>query len=169
MADLDRVRYKVQRMLSKKWDVKLGNRPETIGDYTLNFESTQLNIIIDEKTFGGDDSVVVRCHAPILYNVPLSPELYEWVSTVGASYDFGTAVVVQLEDESQDQPTEGNLWLCHTLLGDYLDPQELHWAVGAVGFTADRLDDELQSKFGGRRFADFFTSEQSDDEPDGYI
>ena len=177
MVDLDKVRIKVQQMLSKKWKVSLGNRPATVGDYILNFDSTELNVMIDEKTFGGDDSVVVRCTAPILYHVPLTPELYEWVSTVGASYDFGNVMIVQVEDEPQGQPNKGNLWLSHTLLGDYLDPQELHWAVGAVGYNADRLDDELQSMFGGKRFADFFTSEQSDEdtseqsdeEPAGYI
>ncbi len=42
----------------------------------------------------------------------------------------------------------------HTLLGDYLDEEELHNAVGAVVTTADRLDDELQSRFGGKRSED---------------
>ena len=41
-----------------------------------------------------------------------------------------------------------------TWLGDYLDEEELHNAVGAVVTTADRLDDELQSRFGGKRSED---------------
>jgi hypothetical protein len=169
MVDLDKVRYKVQKILGKRWNVSLGNRPQTMGDYILNFESTQLNVMIDERSFGGNDSVVVRFSAPILYGVQLTPELYEWVSTQGSSYDFGCVRVVPIESETGDPANEGNLWFNHTILGDYLDPQELHWAVAAVGFTADSLDDELKPMFGGKRHADFFISKDSDEEPAGYI
>jgi hypothetical protein len=43
----------------------------------------------------------------------------------------------------------------HTLLGDYLDEEELHWALYQLLNTADKLDDELKQKFGGKRLADF--------------
>ena len=38
------------------------------------------------------------------------------------------------------------------LLGDYLDEEELTHTVVAIAGTADILDDELQAKFGGKRF-----------------
>ena len=40
----------------------------------------------------------------------------------------------------------------HNLLGDYLDAEELMYAVGGVASSADELDDELVAKFGGRTF-----------------
>ena len=47
----------------------------------------------------------------------------------------------------------------HTLLGDYLDPEELRSAIGAVATTGNDLDDEVQDRFGGERWADPSTSE----------
>jgi len=40
----------------------------------------------------------------------------------------------------------------HSLLGDRLDADELVNAVEAVGAMANQLDDELQPRFGGRKF-----------------
>jgi hypothetical protein len=40
----------------------------------------------------------------------------------------------------------------HSLLGDYLDEEELGRAVGGMLFVADNLDDELEKQFGGSRF-----------------
>jgi hypothetical protein len=53
-----------------------------------------------------------------------------------------------------DDGRTGILGFEHAILGDHLDAPELHQAVAAVGFTADRLDDELQARFGGKRLAD---------------
>ena len=186
MADLDKVKYKVQQILAKKWNVRLGNRPNTMGDFILDFESTRLQIMIDEYQAQGDDSVIVTCAAPILYGVPLSDELYKWASTIGADASvLGHASIHPSTEGPQGQETTGNLWFSHTLLGDYLDPQELNWAVGAVGFTADNLDDQLQTQFGGHRAIDLPPAEKhptdgsesverpdrtpSEDDPAGYI
>jgi hypothetical protein len=38
------------------------------------------------------------------------------------------------------------------LLGDYLDEAELAYAVAWLLGTANKADDELQSRFGGLRF-----------------
>jgi len=42
----------------------------------------------------------------------------------------------------------------HTLLGDYLDPDEIEAAVILVAFSADDIDDEIAKLFGGTRFSD---------------
>ena len=42
----------------------------------------------------------------------------------------------------------------HTLLADYLDPEELVQAVVAVAVTADDVDDTVHDKFGGKRYTD---------------
>ena len=42
----------------------------------------------------------------------------------------------------------------YTLAGDNLDPGELKNALFMVATTADKKDDELQAKFGGKRIED---------------
>ena len=47
-----------------------------------------------------------------------------------------------------------NLIFSHTLLGDFLDQPELETAMWGLLSVADRWDDELQPKFGGKRSSD---------------
>ena len=68
----------------------------------------------------------------------------------GGNYFFGHVTV---QDDSNN-PGKLFLMMSHTLLGDYLDEGELSGALYAMLGTADRLDDELKGKFGGKRLAD---------------
>jgi hypothetical protein len=146
MADLNEVTAKVQRILAKHWRVELTES----GGFFLRLESTGCGINCYQDPDDGDDSpVFVRVSAAILFDVPVTNDLFRWVATEGADYRFGNAHLYL--DESE---TTAQLFFSHTLLGDYLDAEELNYAVAAVGFTADRLDDELLSLFGGRRAAD---------------
>ena len=45
------------------------------------------------------------------------------------------------------------------MLGDDLDPDELHSAIEVVAITADREDDRLKQAYGGRRYADLVSGE----------
>jgi hypothetical protein len=50
---------------------------------------------------------------------------------------------------------EGNMTTIQcNVLGDDLDHSELTTALLLAGLTADRLDEEFQSRFGGMRFID---------------
>lgn len=51
-------------------------------------------------------------------------------------------------------PGEVLLIMSHTLLGDYLDEQELRHGVMGILSAANECDDELQKKFGGKRWID---------------
>ena len=84
----------------------------------------------------------------MLCGVPLTPELYKWVATEGQAYFFGHPGVVERENGL------GDIHFRHNLLGDFLDPEELKWGVLALGDTADDLDDELQARFGGKKFTE---------------
>lgn len=46
------------------------------------------------------------------------------------------------------------IFFTHSLLGDYLDEDELVRAVTGMLVVADEIDDELEKQFGGRRFHD---------------
>ncbi len=142
MANIADVTAKVQRILAKNWTTQLN--PD--GSFFLRFESTGCTVSCEEL---GETSVVVRLSAPILFDVPVSNDLFRWVATEGASYYFGNAHLYLSEDEMT-----AHLFFSQSILGDYLDEQELNGAVVAVGFTADRLDDELLPRFGGRRTYD---------------
>jgi hypothetical protein len=53
------------------------------------------------------------------------------------------------------EPTAGMVFYEHTLLGDFLNRKELEVAVKAIASTADKYDDELQARFGGKKFGEF--------------
>jgi len=53
------------------------------------------------------------------------------------------------------QPEARMVFYEHTLLGDFLNRKELEVAIQAIASTADKYDDELQAKFGGKKFGEF--------------
>lgn len=53
------------------------------------------------------------------------------------------------------EPTTHMVFFEHTLLGDFLNRKELETAVQAIASTADKYDDEIQTKFGGLKFGEF--------------
>ena len=143
MANVADVTAKVQRILAKNWKTELTSD----GSFFLRFESTACRVECFDM--GETGHVAVKISAPILFDVPVSNDLFRWVATDGASYTFGNAHLWL--DESE---TTAQLFFTQIILGDFLDAEELNIAVGAVGFTADRLDDELLPRFGGRRAVD---------------
>jgi hypothetical protein len=69
-----------------------------------------------------------------------------WIATEGQYYWFGKTVA------RVDSQGSWRVNFEHTLLGDFLDPEELRQAARVVGTTADEIDDVIVQKFGGRRF-----------------
>jgi len=134
---------KVQRMLT---DVLGSVRIDSHGSMIVERGSTVT--FIDVYDWGEDQSLVV-VSSPLVLDVPLSPELYEWVATSGQQYNFGACAVVPGRE-----PGMGVVRMRHTLLGEFLDKDELIAAVVGVARTGDELDDELQARFGGRRLTD---------------
>jgi hypothetical protein len=97
----------------------------------------------------GDPQTLVQLSSPILWEVEPTPALFEYIAR--SSYYFGHITVY----DDSDAPGKLFLLMSHTLLGDYLDEEELSSALYAILGTADKLDDELKQKFGGKRLADF--------------
>ena len=133
-------RDKVQRFLS---DLVSNIGIDNNGKFTFRHGSARL--FIDVRAHGKDDgSTLVTITCPLVFSVPRSPELYRFIAT-GSTYYFGHLRAVDV-DAGVTVAYE------HTLLGDYLDPEELKWAVGAMAGTADDLDTEIQQKFGGELY-----------------
>jgi hypothetical protein len=135
------VKERVQRILTEKGTIEVDGD----GDFTFASGSTRTFIHVHELS---DGSTAVLVWAPVLMDPTPSPELFEYVATEGSRWVFGRLALKRYDSGSSQLLFE------HSILGDYLDPEELHWAVGAVANTADDLDDELQPKFGGRKFSD---------------
>lgn len=138
-ADSDRVYNKIRDMLLEKGlHVTLIDK-----GFQVPFDSTAVNI----NVLAQDTRTLVQMYVPVLRQLPPSAEMFEYVATEGQSYFFGNLHYVRDIDG-------GLLVFEHTLLGDYLDADELHAAVGALASTGNDLDDELQKRFGGKRFVD---------------
>jgi hypothetical protein len=112
--------------------------------------STVASFRFEQQEFDGKAATQAFVHifAPILRNVPASEELFKWIAIAGTGYRLGT--VEAFEEEG------GTIFLHYryALLADFLDEDELSTAMWAVLGTADRLDDELKEKFGGKRWID---------------
>ena len=134
------VKEKVQRILAES----LGSvSVDKDGDFFVRFESAVVFVEVLEMK---DDVTWVKSYSIMLSGVPLNPEVYRWFATEGQEYFLGHARVAERDDGT------GTIKFEHVLLGDLLYPEELNWAVLALGRTADDLDDQLQARFGGKRF-----------------
>jgi hypothetical protein len=152
-AELDQLTLKVQRILMDFLnDVRLTDD----GGFMVPYQSTM--VIVRPRDLG-DDRTVVIVYGLVNQNVPVSPALYEWVATNTDNYMFGHIGLKVNEDGAT-----ANIVFSHTLLGDYLDPEELRNAIGAIATTSDEIDDEIQDRFGGERWMD--PSGDSDDSDD---
>lgn len=152
MADVDMTMMKVQRILTGPMGLRISMQGNSIS-VTFAESSTRMNLTFTDwgQNKAGDASTLVGLSSPLLWEVDPSPELFEWIAKNGGRFFFGH--VTAYDDSSA--PGKLFLVMSHTLLGDYLDEEELHWALYTLLQTADKLDDELKEKFGGKRLADF--------------
>lgn len=152
MADLDTTMMKVQRILTGPMGLRISLQGSTI-TVTFNNSSTRVNLNFTDwgQNKAGDPSTLIGVSAPLLWEVEPTPAVFEWIAREGGKFYFGHVTAYD------DSTAPGKLFLLmsHTLLGDYLDEEELSSALYAMLGTADKLDDELKGKFGGKRLADF--------------
>jgi hypothetical protein len=141
--ELDLLTLKVQRILSDFLnDVRLTDD----GGYLVPYDSTM--VVVRPREISGERTTVT-VYGLCNQNVPVSPALYEWVARNTDAYIFGH-LAMYVDDETQ----MASITFTHTLLGDYLDPEELRNTVGAIASTSNDLDDEIQDRFGGERWVD---------------
>lgn len=134
------VKDKVQRILAEA----LGSVSiDKDGDFHVR---TGSSVVFVNVYAINDTTTMIKVFSILLRGVALTPELYRWVATEGQNYRFGHCLVTEGEGGV------GSVILDHTLLGDFLDAEELKWAVFAMGSTADEIDDVLKTRFGGQRF-----------------
>lgn len=142
MPTLLELRDQVQRILSEGvGSLEVG--PE--GVLTFRHQSTRVFVNCREQDLDeGRTRSLVFITAPILIGVPPTPDLFEYVATNADNWMFG-----HLSAHPSDSAID--ILMTHTLLGDYLDAEELRTAAFGIALTANDLDDELQQRFGGTR------------------
>ena len=151
MASLNDLRENVGRILYEH----LGDSVSTLGtgDFVVNHQSTKVHVRCLEQ--GSDDHhrTLVRLISPVLRDVQPSPELFEFIAYEGVAYVFGA---LSLHAPGVEAGTDElvTITMHHTLLGNFLDEEELIQALVTISLTADFLDDELRQRFGGSRAVD---------------
>ena len=138
MADhTEKVQKRIEEILSA------AGYPYTVEDGRARVEYGSTAVFISAHQWQ-ERYTIVELVAPVLQEVPASPALLERLNEQNEKLYFGKAY--WRNDE---------VWLAHNLLGDHLDASELVSCVGMMAVVADRIDDELQKRFGGKRFSDF--------------
>jgi hypothetical protein len=110
------------------------------GSYVLGVESARVFVV---PAWLEDETTVARVFAVTNLGVPVTAELTSYLLQKNLEFVFG-GFALDIE--------EGAVWFNHNLLGEHMTPAELEATVGAVASTADRFDDEIKSRFGGRLY-----------------
>lgn len=150
MATVEQTTMKVQRLLTGPMALKVSLDGDS---FQIRFKDASTAVNLRVKEWGsheGEPETLVHIWATILRDVRPSPELFEWVAREGGLTWFGHVDVVA----DRDNPAAVLLVMSHALLGDYIDQRELETAMMGVMLSADKLDDELQKRFGGKRWID---------------
>jgi hypothetical protein len=95
-------------------------------------------------------NLMIEVYSVVLRDADRSQALYKWVATT--FHDFGSIQVSETQDGGC------NLIYSYNIAANTLDEGEYKNAVLAVATTSDRLDDELQPRFGGQRWVDYLKS-----------
>lgn len=132
------VKDKVQRYLT---DLLQNVQIDRDGDFNFRHGSARVFVRVAPM---GEDRTLVAVWAETNLEVPPSPELYQYIAA-GNRYSFGCL-------RCREADGKVSIILGHSLLGDFLDPDELKMTVVLVAQSADEVDDEIMTKFGGRKF-----------------
>jgi len=126
--------YLRQRQLS--YEVK----PE--GNIWIRHGSTIVVITL----FEWNERTVVKLAAPVALNITnITPELTCLLAEENYRLLFGKFSL---------DTADNAIWYEHSLLGDFLDAEELFIAVGAVASTADEYDEQISKMAHGKRAKD---------------
>jgi len=144
MTTVLELKDKVQRYLTEVFRVEI----DRDGDFVICGESAAVWVRCAVLESAKNQPTIVRIFARVLSGVAPTPELFEYIATTTDDFIFGHLSLVK-----EDEGTYG-IWMTHRLLGDYLDAEEIRWAVGGILGSTDVLDDELKARFGGQRLVE---------------
>lgn len=143
MGDLAATRERIQSYLTADGPVMV----DSDGKWLKDIGSTR--VFIDARMHSNGEAALCVVTGIIAWEVPPTPQMWEYAVREAGGYYFGHVIVW----DDADIPGTVDVAFRHTLLADYLDKEELMYAVWAVGSTADDLDEDFVARFGGRTFS----------------
>ena len=112
------------------------------GSYVFGLESALVYVV---PAWLSKEATVVRVFAITNLDVPVTADLTSYLLERNLDFVLGSFAL--------DAP-HGAVWFNHNLLGEYLAPDELEATLAAVAETANKYDDEIKQRFGGRLYAE---------------
>lgn len=146
MSDVATVKEQVQRLLVDDLELN-GVKLTRSGGFSFQVQSAEVFVDVVSKGEDPGAGTIVMIYSPVGLEVPVSPELYEYVALNSDNWYFGH-LSVRLDKEA---PGRCYVTMSHNLLGDFMDPPEFKAALIGLASSAEDLDDQLVARFGGRR------------------
>ena len=147
-ANLAKLKEKIERYLKDVVD-----RYEVVMDsYRVRYGSTVVSIE-PELWNEEQDSTILRLIAVVLAGARRTgnEKMFEELSQLNDAYRFGKFYWTPT-DEDED---EGIIFVEQQMLGEFVDFEEFKQMLISLAFAADEVDDQLQAKYGGERWADY--------------
>jgi hypothetical protein len=142
-ASVTKVRELIEERLSSMFDAYVCDEHS---NYVLGMDSARIFVVptwLDDD--GEDGPTVIRLFAITNLDVPVTAELTKYLLAANLEFVFGCFAL---------DPEAGAIWFVHNLLGDHTAPEELEASLAAVAQTADRVDNEIKERFGGRLYVE---------------
>jgi hypothetical protein len=134
---LQTLRDKVERYLNEHFGTY---SKDGEGDYTVDFGETR--VFVCPRPWS-QDKTIVQLFTVLNTDLPLSGELTHFLCSENLNLLFGHFALHKAQRQ---------VWFGHTLLGDFLDPDELVTGLSAVALSANKYAPLIQSRFGGQIF-----------------
>jgi hypothetical protein len=138
-----RVRELIEGRLSSMFEAYVCDENS---NYVLGMDSARIFVVPTWLDDDGDDGpTVIRLFAITNLDVPITADLTKYLLAANLDFVFGSFAL---------DPEAGAVWFVHNLLGDHTAPEELEASLAAVAQTADRVDNEIKERFGGRLYVE---------------
>lgn len=114
------------------------------GDFVIDYESARVFVC---PRMWRDDSAhtVVQLFSVTNVEIPVTDELARFLAAENLNLLFGHFALHEANRQ---------VWFGHTLLGDFLDADELVTALSSVARSANKYDDLIKERFGGRLYTE---------------
>ena len=142
---------------AKLQEILEGYTVDPRGSYVFGLESARVFVV---PAWLPDERTVVRVFAITNLDVPVTAQLTSYLLEKNLEFVLGSFAL---------HADEGAVWFNHNLLGEFMVPDELEATLAAVAQTANELDDEIKTRFGGRLFAEAPSDTISPPHAPGYL
>jgi len=139
MSKIDEVQVKVQKYLSKE----LGNiSVDEDGIIEFPFNSTKVTISVKELM----GETIVSVYSPVIFNPRKTEGLLEQLNLLNMASPVNWVLL--------DNDESSFVIAKYSVLGEFLDFEELRYAISIVCNSADSVDEDMAKDFKAKRFID---------------